>query len=78
MTWSCDAYGPEGAAVGAVCFLTAGVGGHKCPTLETCTALMRAERQRVFSRINELAAAGDDVFQELAEEFPTPDTVFGG
>jgi hypothetical protein len=34
---------------------------------------MAAERRRVFGRINEMAADGDEIAQGLAEYFTSPD-----
>ena len=39
---------------------------------------MTAERQRVFGRISELAAAVDETAAFLAEEFASPDQILGG
>jgi len=39
---------------------------------------MTEERQRVFGRIHELAAAGDEVSAFLAEEFTDPEQLLGG
>src|SRR4029450_10900504 len=73
--WACEAYGAEGLAIGARCF---GAGeGHErvCPTRDTCHAVMTGERQRVFRRLNELAAAGDVVMGDLAEFVGSPETL---
>ncbi len=69
--WDCVAYGPEGREVGALCFLARRE--RICVTLDDCRAAMTAERQRVFARINELAASGEKTAQYLAAEFATPD-----
>ena len=73
--WDCSAYGPEGRQYGALCFLTEH--GRICPTLDDCEATMTAERQRVFSRISELAAHGDETGEQLAGEFPAPGDLLG-
>jgi hypothetical protein len=39
---------------------------------------MAAERQRVFARIQELAADGDEVGIYLAGEFASPEDLLGG
>lgn len=76
--WDCDAYGPEAREFGALCFFTGEPGPRVCPSLAVCREAMTAERQRVFSRISELAAAGDPVAAYLAEEFPRPEMILGG
>jgi hypothetical protein len=55
------AYGPD-APPAAVCF----VGGDRrvCGDPGTCSATMHAERQRVYRRISELAAAGVPGFED--------------
>jgi hypothetical protein len=75
--WDCEAYGPRGAEVGALCFI-APEGGRLCRSPEHCRDVMAEERQRVFNRIQRLAAAGIPDFVYLAAEFPTPDTLLGG
>ena len=74
--WDCDAYGPEGEAVGALCFF-ADSGRRDCATHDECAARMADERRRVYRAINELAAAGDPTMAHLADEFPTPDGLLG-
>lgn len=71
--WSCEAYGddPELREIGAMCFRSAGP--RVCQDLAECGGVMAAERRRVFSRIQELAAGGDPVAVYLAEEFTSPD-----
>jgi hypothetical protein len=39
---------------------------------------MAAERPRVFRRINELPASGDETFGDLAGEFARPDQLLEG
>jgi hypothetical protein len=75
--WDCDAYGPGGRAAGALCFF-ARAGERKCPSAETCVEAMTGERQRVWQRIQDHAAAGDSFAADLAAMFPTPDTILGG
>lgn len=77
-SWACEAYGPEGQAFGALCFLSAGE--RICGSLDECRQAMASERRRVFRRINELAADGDDTAAYLEQEFSHPDqlTGFGG
>jgi hypothetical protein len=76
--WPCEAYGEEGIEHGVLCFIAPELGQRKCDSAGTCHAVMAEERQRVFDRIHELAAAGDEVSQFLAEEFTSPDMLLGG
>ncbi len=69
--WYCQAYGPEPAASGALCF-RAEPGQRRCADAAECARTMTAERQRVFRRINELAAQGDPDMAYLADEFASP------
>jgi hypothetical protein len=75
MTWACEAYGDDGLAVGALCFLTAESGARVCTSRAACSEAMAGERRRVFRAINERAATGDEVAAMLAEEFPGPDSL---
>lgn len=75
--WACEAYGAEGAGVGALCFAAA-PGRRVCDSQQVCARVMGAERQRVFDRIQELAARGDPDAQYLAGEFPSPEGLLGG
>lgn len=75
--WDCEAYGPRGTEVGALCFIAL-EGGRLCRSPEHCRDVMQEERQRMFNRIQRLAAAGISDFVYLAAEFPTPDTLLGG
>src|SRR3954451_2044649 len=68
--WPCSAYGPEGLAAGARCFRSAEPGEWVCSSRAVCEDFMAAERQRVFRRINELAATGDPDFADLDAAFP--------
>jgi hypothetical protein len=76
--WPCEAYGPDGLAVGARCFVAGELGRRVCGSAADCAEVMGAERRRVFRRLQELAAAGDPVAVELAEAFGTPDGLLGG
>lgn len=75
--FSCEAYGPEAAEFGALCFVSA-PNSRSCASLDECHELMQGERQRVFRAIREKAAAGDPVMAYLAEEFASPDQILGG
>lgn len=77
MTWNCEAYGDDGPTVGALCFF-ADVGQRTCTTHAQCRELLVAERQRVWQRMQELAAAGDQAGEHLAEEFTHPEQMLGG
>lgn len=76
--WPCEAYGPEAMKYGAYCFVAAQLHERVCTTKEECHRLVVSERQRVYRRIQELAADGDPVMTELAEQFPDPNTLLGG
>jgi len=76
--WNCEAYGPDIADVGAVCFVSGELGKRTCADLGECRRVMAAERRRVFRRINELAAGGDETAAFLAEEFTRPGQLLGG
>ena len=76
-TWYCEAYGPELVVVGALCFI-AEPGKRLCADADECHRVMTAQRQRVWQRVNELAAEGDAVGVDLAEAFPRPEQILGG
>jgi hypothetical protein len=79
-TWDCVAWGEKGREIGVLCFVGGEQGRQRrCPDLETCKAVMTGERQRVYARIQELAASGIDPFwEEFAEHFPSPDGLLYG
>lgn len=68
--WHCTAYGPD---VPALCFFEQV--SEPCPDLGTCRERMRGERQRVYRRMNELAAHGDQVMSDLVDDFASPDAL---
>lgn len=75
--WDCEAYGEGSAAqLGILCFFSEDA--RVCPDLPTCQAAMAAERRRVHGIIHERAKTGDPVFEMLAEEFPTPESMLNG
>jgi len=76
--WDCGAYGPEGRAAGALCFVAGEPGTRACASPAACRQVLSAERQRMFSRISELAAQGDPDAACLAEAFPRPGMLLGG
>lgn len=75
--WDCEAYGPEGIDVGALCFL-AEQGHRACSSKVECRIVMAGQRQLIFNRIQALAAAGDTAFTRLAREITSPDELFRG
>lgn len=76
--FDCDAYGPEGREVGALCFFAGGLGERVCISRAQCVQRMDAERRRLFTRIQKLAAAGDPVGLYLAGSFTDPGQLLGG
>lgn len=76
--WHCEAYGPEGVEVGAVCFRSGNLHKRVCATAGECHTYMAMERERVFQRIRAGAASGDETMQFLAEQFTSPDQLLGG
>jgi hypothetical protein len=76
--WPCEAYGPEGAEFGAICFMSAVPGIRLCKSAEVCAAQMDGQRRQAHARIQALAERGDPVGQYLAGEFPTPDMLLNG
>lgn len=75
--WFCEAYGPDAAGAGALCFV-AEAGTRLCPSAGACAEVMTAERQRVFDLIQQKAATGDPDFTYLAGEFTAPGQLLGG
>jgi hypothetical protein len=76
--WDCAAYGPEAAEAGALCFVSGELHKRVCADLDECRRVVAAERRRVFRRINELAASGDETGIYLAGEFTGPEQLLGG
>jgi hypothetical protein len=74
--FDCEAYGPDVAPLGVLCFF-AGTGARACSSAAVCHQALTAERERVFARIGELAAAGDPVSAFLAGEFTDPRQLLG-
>lgn len=77
MIWDCEAYGPDGKAVDALCFF-AEPGTRACGTQGECHIRLADERVRVFGRIQEMAVDGDPAGQYLAEAFTDPEQMLGG
>jgi len=76
--WYCEAYGPRAPKAEKLCFVSGDSGARACASPQMCRETMAAERQRVWQRINELAAGGDPVGAYLAEEFTDPGQILGG
>jgi hypothetical protein len=74
--WDCEGYGPP-ADTGALCFF-ADLGKRECASPAVCHSRMTAERQRMFDRIQEQAAAGDQTAIFLASVFTDPGQLLGG
>jgi hypothetical protein len=77
VTWPCEAYGPEGPEFGAVCFI-GDLNRRVCESSAECHATVQRERERVYGRLQELAATGDPGFVALAAEFTSPDQLLNG
>lgn len=71
----CVAYGGLPGAHEA-CFFTEV--GRVCQSLLECAGSVGAERQRVWQRIQEGAAAGDEMMVYLAEQIGGPDEMLNG
>lgn len=76
--WPCEAYGPDGAGFGALCFVSGELGRRVCDDPAECHQVMTAERQRVFRRISEMAADGSETGVLLEGEFTSPKQLLGG
>jgi hypothetical protein len=76
--WYCEAYGPRAPKAETLCFIAPGPVPRACASPETCRETMAAERQRVWRRINEMAASGDPDGEFLAGEFTDPAQILGG
>lgn len=72
--WDCEAYGSKGREIGALCFFGRD-GDRRCLTDAECRIVMRAERQRVWTIVQEKAAAGDPDFVYLAGQLTNPDQI---
>lgn len=75
----CEAYPPEAADYGALCFF-ADRGKRNCATREECATAVAGARQVMFQRMQELAAnnPGDETWEYLAETFTSPGQILGG
>lgn len=76
--WDCEAYGPKGRELGALCFVATLPGHRMCPDAATCHLVMTEERARVYGIIQDKAAAGDTLYAYLATCFTSPDQLLGG
>lgn len=82
MDWVCEAYGgdaagdeADGASGTGACFFEA---GDRCGSLDSCRDRMGWERRRIFRIIQEQAAAGDPVFERLAQVLASPADILNG
>lgn len=76
--WDCEAYGPEGKTVGALCFLMPVIGVRMCDSHQTCREIMAFERVRIFERIQLLAESGNETGVYLAQHFTDPEQILNG
>lgn len=76
--FDCEAYGPEGAGFGALCFVSGQPGQRVCASADECARTMAGARKRLFRRISERAAQGDELAAYLSAEFASPDQLLGG
>lgn len=70
--WHCEAYGPLGRSVGALCFI-AGSLGMRCASADVCHEYMQQERERIYHLIQDGARNGDQTMAYLAAQFKSPD-----
>jgi hypothetical protein len=75
--WPCEAYGPVGLEVGAVCFI-GDLGRRVCSSAAVCAEVMTDCRENIFGRLQELAAGGDLFYVELAAGFSSAADLLGG
>jgi hypothetical protein len=78
--WVCEAYGPEAAEAGALCFV-AEPGKRVCTDPHECARTLAAERRRVFRRIQELSTTDGEPGEAAAYlegVFTHPDQLLGG
>jgi hypothetical protein len=75
--WDCEAYGPDGRGVGALCFV-AEPGTRRCGSAGECALVMTGARWQLFTTITARAAAGDETSQYLASVFTSPGQLLGG
>lgn len=71
--WACVAYGRVPAFA---CFFSEV--GRVCRSDQECETSIAAERQRVWRKIEEGAAAGDPYMVAMSKEITGPDDIFGG
>lgn len=70
--WVCEAYGPD---LPEGCFFDL---VEPCASAAVCSSRLVRERGRVFGRIQEMAAGGDQVAKDLAGAFRGPEDLLGG
>jgi hypothetical protein len=78
IVWPCEAYGEKGLGFGALCFASSDPSKRRCEGPDECFLEMTGARIRMWSRIRQLAEAGDEMAEYLAGEFPTPWNLLGG
>lgn len=78
ITWPCEAYGEAGLAHGALCFSAGGINERRCTSPDECFLEMTGARIRLWSRIRQLAAAGDDMATYLEGAIRSPWGLLGG
>lgn len=72
--WACSAYGLAGESIGARCFFPRTGEPRTCMSEAECGSRLTSERQRIFRRLNELAAGGkDETFTRVSQEIASPD-----
>jgi hypothetical protein len=69
--WHCEAYGADDRL--PRCFFET-----VCTSRRQCSVRMRAERRRLFDRIQQLGRLQPEVYGWLAEEFRSPAELLGG
>ncbi|MEV4122881.1 hypothetical protein [Micromonospora sp. NPDC049645] len=75
--WECEAYGPGGVDVGALCFVAGDLGDRVCADAAECGARMAPERVRLFERLGELSAV-DPTYAAIADGITSPEQLLGG
>ena len=69
--WACEAYGRSALQYGMLCFFAA-TDARTCATHAQCHAMMNMERERVWRRLHELAAAGDEDWADVLGDLDGP------
>jgi hypothetical protein len=74
--WDCEAYGPEGAEVGAYCFFS--THSRLCASQTVCHDRMVHERHDVWRAMVAAAQKGDPYALDLVATFDGPNDILGG